>query len=107
GHQCETLFIDYSRIPGYTSVSRYNLVDSTRFLHFETEKDQLLGSYDSIQTSDRYVVRKTVQTGWIEVQVKLAPMKKKKENEGVFGPNQAKKQQKRAQITNNQEQDDD
>ncbi|KAA6377054.1 MAG: hypothetical protein EZS28_027419, partial [Streblomastix strix] len=74
GSPCKCSFVEYSRLPGFAAATRYNITDSTRFLHFESTSDSLLGSFDSLPNSSRVLIRKEPQSGWVDVEVKFAPI---------------------------------
>ncbi|KAA6389531.1 MAG: hypothetical protein EZS28_014941 [Streblomastix strix] len=95
GTYCETAIIDYTRVPGYCRLRRFNVVDFSRFLHFETNHLNLLGSFNSFSSSKKIIMRKDEQRGWVEVTVKYAPEDKRKHKDEIFGPYQANKQLKR------------
>ncbi|KAA6390806.1 MAG: hypothetical protein EZS28_013667 [Streblomastix strix] len=108
GTPCENIVIDYSRTEGYSVLTRFNLVDQSQFLHFESKEQQLYGKYDSIPNSALYPIHNSTQSGYTQVVIRQASKQKPKtkNQNDVFGPIQANKQRKRSNMEKDDENDE-
>ncbi|KAA6395169.1 MAG: hypothetical protein EZS28_009304 [Streblomastix strix] len=108
GTPCLNIFIDYSRTDGFAALTRYNLVDQSQFLHFESKGDKLFGKHDSIPNSTLYLLPNPTQSGYVQVAIRLAPKPKPKikNQNDIFDPIQASKQKKRAKMEKDDEEEE-